>query len=147
MFNKQAYFFVIIIHYITIIIKLQRSLLNKCPLWRWYIIECNLDYLSLVSGTSITQTIWTSESTHVQQKAWPTICGCGNIIIEWWSTNATHFALGKSDYEWFFSEHCCTVIIYRLDIINQLRNAGTSVFRTFHLSTIAAIRLQTSNLS
>ena len=31
-------------------------------------------------------------------------------------------------------------IVYRLGIINQVRNVGTSVIRTFHLSGMAALK-------
>ena len=69
-------------------------------------------------------------------------------VVTYWMMGYRLYRLCFSQtWSWVtFSEHCwpwsyCTGIIYRLGIINQVRNVGTSVIRTFHLSGMAAISL------
>ena len=82
-------------------------------------------------------------TTHVQ-KAWPMIFrGCGHRLSDELLTDSVDLPWTKLTDQ-LFSEHCwpwsCGIgIVYRLGIINQVRNIGTSVIRTFHLSGVAAI--------
>ena len=79
-------------------------------------------------------------TTHAQ-KARPMIfCRCGHGLSNEWRTLQT--CLGKTCLLDHFSEHCwqwlyCIGIIYRLDIINHVKNIGTSVIRTFRIIEVA----------
>ena len=71
------------------------------------------------------------------------------VVTGWaMSYGLCRLALAKTGLLEYFSEHCwpwsyCIGIVDRLGIINQVRNVGTSVIRTFHLSGMAAISLWT----
>ena len=85
-------------------------------------------------------------TTHAQ-KAWPMIfSGCGHRLSD--EPTDPGLALAKTGLLEYFSEHYwprsyCIGIVGRLRIINQVRNVGTSVIRTFHLSGMAALSLWT----
>ena len=67
-------------------------------------------------------------------------CRCGHGLSNELRTLQT--CLGKICLLDYFSEHCwqwlyCIGIIYRLDIINHVKNIGTSVIRTFRIIEVA----------
>ena len=71
-------------------------------------------------------------------------------VVTYWvmSYRPCRLGLSKTGLLYYFSEYCwpwscCIGIIYRLGIINQVKNVGTSVIWTFHLSGMAALNLWT----
>ena len=98
-----------------------------------------------LSGTSIIRTSQRPKNTLPRMRRrrdWRSFVG---VVIDWaMSYGLYRLALAKIDGPKYFSEHCwpwsyCIGIVYRLGIINQARNVGISVIRTFHLSGMAAI--------
>ena len=58
------------------------------------------------------------------------------LQIERWAMDSTGLSWPKTDWSKYFSQHCwpwsyCIGIVYWLGIINQARNIGISVIRTF----------------
>ena len=98
-----------------------------------------------LSGPSIIQTSWRPENTLPRmcrrRGQWSFV----GVVTGWTlSYGLCRLTLGKTGLLDYFSEHCwpwsyCIGIVYRLGIINQVRNVGTSVIWTFHLSGMAAI--------
>ena len=102
-----------------------------------------------LSRSSVIQTSWRPEYTlphmHRRCERWSFVC----VVTSWvMRCGLCRLALGKIVLLDYFSEHCwpwsyCIGIVDRLDIINQVRNVGTSVNQTFHLSSMVAISLWT----
>ena len=107
-----------------------------------------------LSGPSIIQTSWKPENTLPcmcrRRDQWSFV----GVVTGWvMSYGLCRLALGKTVLLDCFSEHCWPwsyCIVYRLGtcIINQVGNTciGTSVVRTFHLSSMAAISPWTKSL-
>ena len=98
-----------------------------------------------LSGTSIIRTSLRPKNTLPRMRRRRDQWSFVGVVIDWaMSYGLYRLALAKIDWPKYFSEHCwpwsyCIGIVYRLGIINQARNVGISVIRTFHLSGMAAI--------
>ena len=98
-----------------------------------------------LSGTSIIRTSQRPKNTLPRMRRRRDRWSFVGVVIDWaMSYGLYRLALAKIDWPKYFSEHCwpwsyCIGIVYRLGIINQARNVGISVIRTFHLSGMAAI--------
>ena len=96
-----------------------------------------------LSGPSIIRTSWRPEYTlplmRIRRGQWSIV----GVVTDWvMNYGLCRLTLGKTGLLDYFSEHCwpwscCIGIVYRLGIINQVRNVGTSVIWTLHLSGMA----------
>jgi hypothetical protein len=120
---------------------------SKTNLWVLSVhVQCSCGKNCNTVQPLIIQTSWTPENTlpcmHAQ-KVWPIVFyGCGYMLSdELW--DLYRLALAKTDWPVYFSERCWpwSGIVSRIGIINQVRNVGISVIRTFHLFGMAAISL------
>ena len=112
--------------------------------WNGSNIQCNLNYPDLIYPEPRLSGLAGDQKIHYHACAE----GMANDPVTGWtmSYGLCRIALAKIDWPELFSEHrwpwsCCIGIVYRLGIINQVRNVGTSVIQTISLTRYGSDQL------